>query len=86
VSNIHRHHPGWKPISESAGARKAKEGEEEANKDGKAEESSSQNGTVAEAEKKIRFGPAHRQQPLMFADLSTFWWRIMELLGFWGFI
>ncbi|KAA1095625.1 hypothetical protein PGTUg99_012028 [Puccinia graminis f. sp. tritici] len=82
-----KHHPGWKPISDSSGVRKATD--QERAKEEKAEEgsTSSPNGTVAEAEKTIRFGPAHRQQPvLMFADLSSFWWRIMELLGFWGFI
>lgn len=73
-----KHHPGWKPISETPGVQKS--GGEGAEK-----ESERRNETVVEVEQRFRFDPAHRQQA-MFADVTSFWWRVMELWGFWGAI
>ncbi|KAH9463539.1 hypothetical protein MJO28_008293 [Puccinia striiformis f. sp. tritici] len=89
-----KHHLGWKPISESSGFQRIEEGGETEQKDHQApknaggdngEQEGKRNETVAGAERKVRFDPNHRQQPV-FGDLSTFWWRIADLLGFWGAI
>jgi len=85
-----KHHSGWKPIGATSGddgvpGREGSNGDEE--KEGE-EDSNRRNGTAMDGEiRKFRFNaPTHRQQPLMSADLSSFWWRIMQLLGFWGAI
>ncbi|KNZ51219.1 hypothetical protein VP01_4042g2 [Puccinia sorghi] len=88
--NLRTHHSGWKPIDATSGddgvaGREGSNGEEEKRVE---EDSHRRNGTAVDGEiRKFRFNaPTHRQQPLMSADLSSFWWRIMQLLGFWGAI